>query len=474
MMRAEERAEQRAMTVGWEMAVLGTALYDPQTMEVAEELLPSDFSGSHQVLWSEMLALYRRNALEERTLVEALRSAGQLDSIHAFDAETSGEDYINQLLTYRGQNIQEYVDRVTDTAMRRSLREVAGLIASEAEDMRVSALEATDNAERRLMSLRRNRLNDEATPLADITSVFIQRVEGFRNGTVQPAWVPYNPELRRVLRYLDEEDYMIIAGRPGMGKSSLMRSEFGQSALAGTPVLIFNLENSEIEYAKFMVSMITGINSELLKDPRGLTEEQMEQVRNVAQMLARYPLFVKTMGAPSALEIERISRQHISKKGIKLIGVDYVQLIRNGKEKKEADVSESSNILRAIPLRYHVPVIANAQMSRNVVHRGDDAEPELSDLRDSGALEQDATIVAFPWPMWSSPTDAQLRMFPENRDEHGRLLTEVNAIPIKIFIKKNRNGATGVTQPILWIKANNNFRALEMRTTNLNPSEEEA
>lgn len=470
-MRAEERAEQRALTVGWEMAVLGTALFDPQTMEVAEELLPSDFSGSHQVIWSEMLALYRRDALEERTLIEALRSAGQLESVHAFDAETSGEAYINQLLTYRGQNIQEYVDRVTDTAMRRSLREVAGLIASEAEDMRVPAIEVTDNAERRLMGIRRNRLNDEATPLADIASVFLQRVEGFRNGTVQPAWVPYNPELRRVLRYLDEEDYMIVAGRPGEGKSSLMRSEFGQSALGNIPCLIFNLENSEIEYAKFMVSMITGINSERLKDPRSLTEEQMEQVRNVTQMLARLPLYVKTMGAPSALEIERIARQHVSKKGVKLIGVDYVQLIRNGKERKEADVSESSNILRAIPLRYHVPVIANAQMSRNIVHRGEDAEPELSDLRDSGSLEQDATIVAFPRPLWISPTDAQLRMFPENRDERGRL--EVNAIPIKIFIKKNRNGATGVTQPILWIKANNNFRALEMRTANLNPGEEE-
>jgi replicative DNA helicase len=172
-------------------------------------------------------------------------------------------------------------------------------------------------------------------------------------------------------------------------------------------------------------------------------------------------LYVKTLGAPPASEIDRLARLMVMRNNVKLIGVDYIQLIRNGQENRVQDVSESSGLLRGMALRYHIPMIANSQMSRAIVHRGEDAEPELSDLRESGSLEQDATMVWFPREVWQRPTEGQLRMFPQNINHaNNTLYPMVKAIPIRVHIKKNRNGGVGATDPILWIKSTNQFRTL--------------
>ena len=114
--RTEE--DLRFLTMGWERAVLGTGLAEPETMEYATDLMPSDFSGSHSEIWAEMLVLHRRGALELRALVEALRERNRLDSIGAFDVETSGEGYIAELYSARGDAMQEYADRVLGASIK--------------------------------------------------------------------------------------------------------------------------------------------------------------------------------------------------------------------------------------------------------------------------------------------------------------------------------------------------------------------
>lgn len=456
------RGENTALTIGWEMAVIGTALADPTAMEQATDLLPSDFTGCHGEIWAEMLYLHRNSALELRALVEALRTRNRLDSVGSLDGQFTGEQYIAELVTRRGEAMQEYADRVLGASLKRQLLQSAALISAEAMDIRVPAEEAMDNAERRLMTLRRNRLGNMGVSMEDLMSIFGSRLAGFLNGTIEPAWIPKTSAIKKLIGYMEKDDFAVVAARPGEGKSSWMRYEFLESAMNGVPTTMFNLENGMIEYARYAVSYVTGIDSFLLRDPRLLNEDQLETISAAIDRLRSIPFYVVTLGAPSALDIERIVRQHISRYGTRLIGVDYLQLVKNaGKDRKIDDVSETSNLLRAIPLRFGVPLIAASQMSRSIIHRGDDAEPELSDLRESGAIEQDATIVIFPRPLWNNPTRAQLGMFPQNVNPvTNEVFTNPNAIPVRAFVRKNRNGPVGVTDPYLWVKPTNNFMAL--------------
>jgi replicative DNA helicase len=182
-------------------------------------------------------------------------------------------------------------------------------------------------------------------------------------------------------------------------------------------------------------------------------------VLEASRMLSSLPLFIITLGAPKVSEIISIASSRITREGTKRIAVDYLQLINNGNENRVQDVSQTSGGLRGIALRYHVPVIAASQMSRDIVRRGEDAEPQLSDLRESGSIEQDATMVLFPINVWRNPSERDLMRYPENV-VNGRLKPQIKAMPIRLKAEKNRNGSTGKSEPILWVKSTNEFRTL--------------
>jgi replicative DNA helicase len=354
----------------------------------------------------------------------------------------------------------EYAARVLDMGIKRELRKVAALIRAEAEDERIDAQEAMDGAEKRLLGLRRNKSGNGST-MADLISVFNTRLAGLLDGTITPSWVPHLEALRDVVDYADAEDFIVIAARPGDGKTSYLRYEFIHAAMNGIPALIFNLENSALEYAKFAIAMVANIDSDKLKSPRKLSEEDMASYKAAAEYLATKPLYVESLAAPSGIEIERIARSYISQKHIKLIGLDYIQLVKNGKDSKVEDVTETCGIMHSIPMRYGVPLMAAAQLSRNIVHRGENAEPNLADLRESGAIEQDATMVLFPRMVWANPTDAQLRTIEQNIiPGTSELYPTIKALPIRFHLKKNRNGGTGVTRPVLWVRSTNNYYSI--------------
>jgi len=447
--------------IGWERAILGSVLSDPAGMEHAEVLRPGDFTGAHKQIWAEIAVLHRRGALDTRALIEALRSVGVLETVGSSDVEIEGEEYISYLLNFRGDAVPEYVERCLENSTKRQLGMVAAAIRVDAYDDEVSAQDALDQAERRIVTLRRTG-NVEGVSMVELMAALTGRMDGLLDGSIRPAWTPAIQPLRNIIQYAEAEDFMIIASRPGQGKSSIIRYELGTLAMSGTPALIINLENSEIEYARYLISMHTGIDSLKLKTPGRMSDEELGMVRSAMEDLQHIPLHIVSLGSPSATEVERIARQYVSKYNVGLIGIDYLQLIRNNRQSRVEDVSETSGTVRSIALRYRVPVIAAAQMSRNIIHRGVDAEPELADLRESGSLEQDATIVCFPHRVWQSPTPDQLRMFSENIDPDGFLYSQERAVPIRILVKKNRNGGVGQTGEILWVKYNNRFSPLEM------------
>jgi replicative DNA helicase len=161
------------------------------------------------------------------------------------------------------------------------------------------------------------------------------------------------------------------------------------------------------------------------------------------------------MGSPSVLEIIRTARKLVSQ-GFDVIFVDYIQLIKNHLDNEVQDISMSSSLLRGFSLKYNTPIIAAAQLNRELTMRTQGAEPQLSDLRGSGSLEQDAVIVLFTTLM--DVEEKQLREFPQNILPDGRFV--VRAAPMKVYCKKNRNGPVGKTDPILWDKSLNTFNAL--------------
>jgi len=449
---------------GWEQALLGTILFSPEKMDDIGSLMPGDFSGCHKWIFREMLNLHRQETLEPRVLIEKLREDGKLDACADIFSETQGEDYIYYIVGQRGAALDEYINSVKSISGKRSLEAASALIAADALDRRVTFDDAIDRAERRLTGLRRNQEVAAGTSIGDLFRVFVGRVNDFRAGSFIPAYVPQVGAIQKMVQYFENDEYVIAASRPGEGKSSFMRYDFLMSAMQGNPTLIVNMENNELEYAKAALGITLGIDTMLLKDPSLLTEEQLRLVIAKADELSSVPWHIVSMAGPSANEIDRAIRPYI-KEGLSLIGVDYIQLAHNGLEKKNDDITVSSQTFRTMTRKYKVPIIANAQLNRSIEHRGVGAMPMLSDLRDSGSLEQDATQVWFYRSLWPEPTNEQLRTFSQNINRDNTVTAR--AIPTRAIIAKNRNGPTGETDPFLWDKSTGVYSALRTTRTNV-------
>ncbi len=446
----------------YQNCVLGTVIQDPSSMEAAENLKPSDFTGCNVKVWEAVLDLHKRGALGQRTLVEHMRRNETLEFVGTDDGDIRGEDYINYLTTFgESSNIKEFVHQVESSSIRKQLNGIASLIVAGSVNER-EVDDILDNAEKQLYSLRRTSVDDGQT-MGDIIKILMPRMDGFRDGSIQPAWIPEILALRNIVDYVDATDFIVIGGRPGEGKSSLMRWEALKMAQTGKSVITYNLENDALEYAKFAISAMTGIDSHKLRNPRLLSNREMERARDAAQVLIALPWRIITMARPTVVEIERSARKLAVTQKVDRIDVDYMQLIWNGIDNRVYDLSMTTATLRGIATRLKVPVLAGSQLSRNIEVRngqGQDREgstPMLADLRDSGSLEQDSTQVWVIRIMWSNPpSQAQINgaRYPENTEGI------VRAVPVKVFVLKNRNGPIGVTEMIKWIKSTNTYLTL--------------
>ena len=366
----------------WETAVIGTVLFDTQSMVEAETLLPSDFSGANQAVWAEILNLYRSNSLDLRT-VSMIVSENRLIP--------TPETYFAGVLADRVGNISEAVRRVEDTAVRKSVKKNAALIAAETENDARETEDLVEFAEKRIMSIRREK--QQGQTLQDIISIFMPRIEGTLTGDFHPAWKPSVDAVQHLVKYAEDTDMIIVAGRPGEGKSSYLRYEafqmiaernsMGQITGPGKPVTIFNYDNDPMDYARWFVSMLADIDASKMKDARLMTQPEIERMRSAAQSLSRLPLTIESSRGDGNW-IMRTMRKHIAEKKTKLGILDYAQQVFNGKEKKNDDVSITSQYVRKINGELGIPMLVAAQLNREFERRGRDG-PKLSDLRDSGS-----------------------------------------------------------------------------------------
>ena len=448
-------------SLGWECALLGSILFDPSLRDLAdiEDVSPGDFTiDGHRILWRTIIEPDK--PVDIRTIVEMLRERDLLNEIYdPASPNIIGEAYLAELMSKKGTDVDVYVEKILSASGRRDLQLVAGAIASMAQDMGIPYETAIDQAETKLMSMRRGKKANEGVMLGDILDVFIPRLEKMRAGEFTPAWQPSIAALKQVVMYVEHDEYVIVAARPGDGKSSFLRHEALVNAMSGNPTVIFNLENSHIEYARAMLAMFMRIDNQTLRNPSLVTDEILERVKKASSTLSGLPLHIVTLGSPSVNEILRILRAKISKFDIKLAVIDYAQLISNPglENNKNSDLTLTSQKLRGAALNFKVPIMVAAQLNREIERRGKNAIPKLADLRDSGSFEQDATQVYFLRKWWGEPTPQQLMQFPENLDADGDLLQLPKVVPMKIFVAKHRNGPVGTTEPIIWNKSLGTF-----------------
>jgi replicative DNA helicase len=336
---------------------------------------------------------------------------------------------------------------------------------AEADGNRKTAEELIDFAQTKFMTLRRSSV-DTGLSMGDLFGSYMPRLDGMRDGTIQPAWKSDIAAVRDVLPFLEDTDYLVIASRPGGGKSTILRLEARAAAKVGKHVAIFNLENDPYEYARHMISMELGMDNTLLKDPKRLNPEQLEQIREASKVLAKLPIRLIHAAGWSANDVVRVGKKLVADGMLDDMMVDYIQLLSNGGDNAQADIEISSKTLRTFALQMRKPTFAAAQLNRAVDARKKEDEALLSDLRGSGSLESDATVVWFPKCPWSltTPTPEQLRVFPENakKDQAGRIIGYVpRCVPVRINQVKNRNGTVGVSGWIKWDRATNRMISLD-------------
>lgn len=431
-----------------EEAVLGSLLIDPDAiLEVATFLRPEDFSREkNRWIYQAILDLHdAREPIDFLTLSEVLRNRAQLDQI-------GGEAYLIGLLNTvpTSVNAQAYGRMVESTALRRRLIQVAGKIADLAYDESEDISVVLDRSEQALFGVSEERTTRELTPVRDIARAYLDRIEELNARGEEMIGIPTGfTDLDRLLGGLNKSDLIILAARPGMGKTALQLSMAMHAGLRmGKRVAMFNLEMSGEQLVQRMIAAQTKIDSQRLR--RGqLREQEWPIFYEAIGRLSETHIFIDDTPSITPSQLRTKCRRLYAEYGLDLIMLDYLQLMQAERttNNRVQEISEISRGLKSLARELDVPLVAASQLSRAVESR-QDKRPQLSDLRDSGSIEQDSDIVMFIY-----------------RDEYYNEATDRPNIA-EINIAKHRNGPTG-TIDLYWHGKLATFRNLQRQEVKL-------
>jgi replicative DNA helicase len=378
-----------------ESALLGSCLIDLNAyMEVSAFIRRDDFYlHSHRVLWDSISAIYERgDSIDELTIESELRAQHTLNDV-------GGMPYVIQLLTTTptSANAETYGRLVERGAIRRALIDAASRIAQAAQEETADIHEVMSKAEATLFGVtERSLTRRELVPMSSAISEYYDQIAEQYKHRGEPVGIPTGFEdLDQLLGGMQRSDLIIIAARPGVGKTSLMLSIARNAAKLGNnaKVAIFSLEMSGEQLVQRLVSAETGINSQKLRTG-DLTDGEWNLFTRAAGNLGALNIFIDDTPALTPLQMRtkcrRLQREH----GLDLVVVDYLQLMNSGLPRNDNRVQEISYIsrnLKELAREMNVPLLSAAQLSRQVEQRGD-KRPQLSDLRESGCLAGETLI----------------------------------------------------------------------------------
>lgn len=435
-----------------ERAVLGSLMIDPDAIiKVANFLRAEDFFRErHAWLYEAMLALNeRREPLDFVTIVDELERRNQLEEI-------GGPAYLTDLIsnTPTAMYVDHYARIVERTALLRRLISAAGKIAELAYDESQDVDEVMDRAEQIVFGVSESRIHRDLMPIRAIMTNVVDRIDFLARNQDTLMGVPTGfTMLDRLLGGLQKSDLIILAGRPGMGKTSFGLSMAQNAAKRyGARVAVFSLEMSNEQLVQRLLSMEAGIDSHRLR-LGALEEEEWPILLEAANMLAGTNIFIDDTPAASVTDVRTKARRLYAEHGLDMIVIDYMQLMSgqgggNGRnENRQQEISYISRSLKSLARELNVPVIALSQLSRAVEARSD-KRPMLSDLRESGSIEQDADVVLFIY---------REDYYIEDTDRQN---------VADVLVAKHRHGSTG-TVSLFFRKELTQFRDLEIQRTEL-------
>jgi len=411
-----------------EEAVLGSLLIDPDAiLRVASLLKAEDFyREKNGWIYQAILDLHeRREPADFVTLCEEMERKGRLE-------EVGGPAEITRLINAVPTAIHiEFYGRIVErTAIRRRLISAAGQIAALAYEEAEEVDEVVDQAEQILFGVSERRLTRDLVPIDRVIRDYYDRIEYLYQHRGELIGVPTGfVDLDRLLGGMQRSDLLIVAGRPGMGKTALLLSMARTAAKKfNQRVALFSLEMAREQVVQRLVSAETGIDSRRLRLGE-LEEDEWPLFVQATGVLAELPIFIDDTPSISALQLRTKARRLHAEYGLDLVIVDYLQLMRGDfrAENRVQEISSISRALKGLARELNVPVLAASQLSRAVESR-QEKHPILSDLRESGSIEQDADVVMFIY-----------------RDELYNPDTEFSNLA-DVSVAKHRNGPTGRVQ----------------------------
>lgn len=409
-----------------EQAVLGAMLLDQDAALRAVELLEYTmfYQESHRRLFRAMVTLTeQRTVIDHVTLHEELQRRGDLDS-------AGGAEYIAELVdaTATAANLEYHARIIRDKAILRRLIEASTAIIGDAYDGKAQASELLDVAEARVFAISQERREVGFTRIKEMLWPTMERIETLHKSGKAITGVPSGfTDLDRLTSGFQNSELVIVAARPSMGKTAFCLNLAAHAAIEGYGVAIFSLEMSKEALVQRMLTAEARVDSQRVRTG-SLRDTDFTQLARAAGILQSCPLWIDDTPALSLLEMRSKARRLRSDNDVRLIIVDYLQLMRSPEysDNRVQEISDISRSLKGLARELEIPVIALSQLSRASEQRGGERKPILSDLRDSGAIEQDADVVVF----------IHRPEYYDREDESKRGLAE-------IMVAKHRNGPTG-------------------------------
>lgn len=411
-----------------EEAILGALMLEKNALTaVIEFLRPEHFyTEQHKEIYNAIIDLFKSSEpVDMRTVVAQLRKSAKLEVV-------GGAYYIAELTSKvsSAANIEYHARIIIEMAIKRDLIQIASQIHHDAYEDTTDVFELLDKTEQNIFQISDSNLRKNYDNMKSLMFRAIQELQEKKNHKDGLTGVPSGfSRLDRVTSGWQKSDLVIIAARPGMGKTAFVVSAMRNAAVEfKIPVAIFSLEMASLQLVNRLISAEAELESEKIKKGN-LAEFEWQQLVHKTTNLSTSPIFIDDTPALSILELRAKCRRLKAEHNIQLIIIDYLQLMKGEMGgNREQEIASISRALKGIAKELSVPVIALSQLSRGVETRGGDKRPQLSDLRESGSIEQDADIVMFLY----RPEYYKISLDEENMPTQGMA---------EVIIAKHRNGS---------------------------------
>lgn len=413
-----------------EEAVLGALMLEKDAAADAFEILIAEsfYKDEHQKIFSAIKSLFEQSKpIDILTVTEQLKNTGELEFV-------GGPFYISQLTSKvaSAANIEFHSRIITQKYILRELIKISSETIKDCYDDTTDVLDLLDKTEKHLYKITEGNIRKDYSKMEDLIHDAIKKIEVLSKQEGGLSGVPSGfHELDKITSGFQNSDMIILAARPGMGKTAFVLSLARNAAIDfDKPVGVFSLEMSSLQLVNRLIAAETELSAEKLKKGN-LEPFEWEQLNAKINKLSKAKIFIDDTAGLSVFELRAKCRRLKTQFNVGLIIIDYLQLMSGGSENKgnrEQEISTISRSIKAIAKELDVPIIALSQLSRAVETRGGEKKPLLSDLRESGAIEQDADMVMFIY---------RPEYYGIHEDEKG----ETTDNTAEIIIAKHRNGA---------------------------------